>query len=172
MFWRPEAARGYLGQWYPSPMVEQQLPADLEISVQAPIGTQYQTAEQRMMYMKALMFGDQVIAMSILQATSPKQCKALGRQVSNFDQDAWNAECEKLVEATNWLKFTQNPELMDLLLATGTTTLVEASPLDRIWGIGMTEADARHQLPNQPNWGTNFLGKALERVRTRFHNNQ
>lgn len=121
-------------------------------------------AEQYMMHGKALLFGDVEIAAKILAVAHPRDHKALGRNVKNFDDAVWKREREAIVLAGNRAKFTQNPELLELLLATAGTTLVEASPRDRIWGIGLSASDPRAHDPAQ--WrGQNLLGAILTRLR-------
>lgn len=124
----------------------------------------FMCAEQYMMHGKALLFGDAAIAEEILTASHPKQHKALGRRVANFDDVVWKREREAIVMAGSRAKFTQNPELKALLLATAGTTLVEASPYDRIWGIGLAATNPKAQDP--ATWrGQNLLGKILTRLR-------
>ena len=115
-----------------------------------------------MMYFKALLMGDDAIAEKIYASQTPREAKALGRQVSNFDQDVWNANCDGVVERANFLKFSQNLRLKDILLGMGNREIVETSPNDRVWGIGF---DTEHALSNVKDWGENKLGKALMRVR-------
>ena len=120
------------------------------------------------MYHKAVLFDDQEIAdMIALEPKASKQ-KALGRKVKGFNNETWNEKREKIVEDGNWWKFTQPKEgdLRGLLLKTGDRLLVEASPYDRIWGVGYSAAYAE---ANRGNWGDNLLGKALMRVRDRLH---
>jgi ribA/ribD-fused uncharacterized protein len=110
------------------------------------------------------LFGDAEMALEILAADHPKQQKALGRKVANFDDARWKAQRLDIVRAGNRAKFTQNAELKAQLLATCGTTLVEASPYDRIWGIGLSAKDPRALDPTQ--WrGQNLLGKILTEVR-------
>ncbi len=124
----------------------------------------FMCAEQYMMHGKALLFGDAAIAAEILTASHPKQHKALGRRVANFDDVVWKREREAIVMAGSRAKFTQNPELKALLLATAGTTLVEASPYDRIWGIGLSATHPKAQDP--ASWrGQNLLGKILTQLR-------
>lgn len=121
-------------------------------------------AEQYMMHGKAIVFGDREIAEQILAATQPKAQKALGRKVRNFDDVIWKRNREAIVLAGNRLKFTQNEHLKAALIATRGTTLVEASPRDRIWGIGLGAKDPRAQ--NEAAWkGQNLLGKILTKLR-------
>ncbi len=127
-------------------------------------GVAFTCAEQFMMHGKALLFGDAAVAAKILAASHPREHKALGRKVKNFDDAAWKREREAIVLAGNRAKFTQNPALRELLLATRGTTLVEASPYDRIWGIGLAATDPRAQDP--ATWrGQNLLGKLLTQLR-------
>lgn len=124
----------------------------------------FMCAEQYMMHGKALLFGDAKVAQEILAADHPKQHKALGRKVKNFDDVVWKANREIIVMAASRAKFTQNAELLALLLATKGTTLVEASPYDRIWGIGLAATNPKAQDPK--TWrGQNLLGKILTQLR-------
>jgi ribA/ribD-fused uncharacterized protein len=117
-----------------------------------------------MMYGKAILFGDAEIAAEILEAVAPRQHKALGRKVRNFSDAIWKANRETIVTDGSRAKFTQNLELRQALLDTAGTELVEASPFDRIWGIGLAATDQRAEHPAQ--WrGQNLLGKILTRVR-------
>ncbi|WP_339312431.1 NADAR family protein [Paenibacillus sp. FSL k6-2145] len=146
-FWRTESP---FSQWHP---------ADFTVN-----GVHYTSAEQYMMHQKALLFGDQTIADKILKASSASVQKKLGRQVAGFDRTLWEAECQRIVCEGNWAKFTQNEELLTALRATRGTTLVEASPDDRIWGVGLAEEDRR--IRNRRTWrGTNWLGEILTRLR-------
>jgi ribA/ribD-fused uncharacterized protein len=124
----------------------------------------FNCAEQYMMHGKAMLFGDAATAQKILAAEHPKQQKALGRKVAPFDDAVWRRERERIVTSGSRLKYTQNAELLALLLATTGTTLVEASPYDKIWGIGLAASDPRAQDPTQ--WkGQNLLGKILTVLR-------
>lgn len=127
-------------------------------------GIKFNSAEQYMMYGKAKLFGDEDVAAKILETDDPRYQKALGRKVANFDPDVWNREAKEVVYRGNLAKFTQNVALKEHLLATAGTTLVEASPSDMIWGIGMTEDDPDRF--DRSKWhGTNWLGEVLTRVR-------
>lgn len=146
LFWN-----GFCGQWFKSPFVDEN-------------GIKFNTAEQYMMYQKAITFDDNEIANRILEETNPKVQKALGRQVKNFDVDVWNAVSRDVVYKGNYLKFTQNPNLKVLLLNVKEDELVEASPYDKIWGIGMGADDPRCQDKNK--WqGSNWLGEVLTKLR-------
>ena len=117
-----------------------------------------------MMASKALMFKDMDIYQQIFQAKTPKEFKNLGKLVKNYDDTIWNLHKDRIVIEGNYAKFSQNPALKDFLLSTGDKILVEASPLDKIWGIGLEESDDRVLDPAQ--WqGENHLGFALMTVR-------
>lgn len=146
-FWQPPAP---FGQWTPSPFTVE--------------GVDYGCAEQWMMACKARLFGDAEALAKILASDSPRRHKALGRQVRGFSGPVWEAARMEIVVAGNRAKFSQNPELRDVLLATGDKVLVEASPYDRIWGIGLRADDPRVHDPER--WrGQNLLGEALMQVR-------
>ena len=176
-FWREtEPSTGYLSQWYACPFHDPDDPAKV-----------YATAEHYMMYHKALLFGDAAVAAEVLTAGHPRKVKALGRKVAHFDEEVWCRERLRIVEQGNYAKFTcaivgekglkrasganaskawdVGGSLRALLLSTGQRELVEASPYDRIWGVGFT---AEHAGSRRADWGENLLGKALMTVRERF----
>jgi ribA/ribD-fused uncharacterized protein len=127
-------------------------------------GRVYNCTEQYMMEQKAILFGDDEAAEKIRRARHPKEQKSLGRKVRNFDAARWNLVARDIVFAGNWAKFTQDERLKGALLATRGTTLVEASPYDAIWGIGLAESDPR--AADRSTWqGTNWLGQVLTAVR-------
>jgi ribA/ribD-fused uncharacterized protein len=127
-------------------------------------GVEFNCCEQYMMYKKALMFHDYDIANKIMNTNNPREQKALGRKVSGFDKDHWESYCRDIVYDGNVAKFTQNPDMLDELKFTGDRTIVEASPKDNIWGIGLAADDPRAQ--DRSTWeGTNWLGEAIQRVR-------
>lgn len=130
-------------------------------------GISFQWSEQAIMYRKTKLFGAQKLARKVLEATSPKECKKLGRSRSlPFDEDVWNDHKESLFEEVLFDKFSV-PEYRKQLLDTGDKTLVEASPYDKVWGIGLTEDHPDAENPDK--WlGQNLLGIVLERVRTRL----
>lgn len=127
-------------------------------------GTTYNCAEQYMMHQKAILFGDYHAAKLIMETKNPREQKAIGRTVKGFIASVWNARAKFIVKRGNHAKFTQNPELLEALLATAPTILVEASPRDSIWGIGIDEEKARKTPPEK--WpGTNWLGEVLTELR-------
>ena len=95
------------------------------------------SCEQYMMFQKAILFGDNQTAMQILKTSNPRKQKQLGQEIQGFNQSTWDEEKKSIVYKGNYLKFTQNAELLEILLATQGTLLVEASPTDKIWGVGM-----------------------------------
>jgi hypothetical protein len=125
----------------------------------------YHSAEQWMMAEKARIFLDKDSEQKILATTSPKTAKALGRKVSNFNEDVWALKSYSIVVEGNLLKFSQNKLLGNFLLSTGEAVLVEASPVDKLWGAGLAEMDDR--ILDPMNWtGKNYLGFALMEVRS------
>jgi ribA/ribD-fused uncharacterized protein len=127
-------------------------------------GLTFNTAEQYMMYEKALLFEDYNTASKLLTTTNPRQQKELGRQVINFDDIIWKENCRRIVYEANKLKFLQNENLLVELMNTDDKLLVEASPYDTIWGIGLKADDERAQ--NLQTWqGTNWLGFILTSLR-------
>lgn len=124
----------------------------------------YTSAEQYMMFKKAEIFEDNETATEIMATDDPKEIKALGRRVKGFDEEVWNRLRYSVVLNGNYYKFKPTIEMRDILLSTGDKILVEASPLDNIWGIGLSEKDAKAADPK--SWrGLNLLGFALMEVR-------
>ena len=127
-------------------------------------GITYSCAEQFMMAEKARMFHDEEMLSLILEAKQPKAMKAYGRSVRNFDKGTWDHACYGIVKKASMAKFSQNRELWEFLRSTKNRILVEASPRDRIWGIGMGKSNPDAQCPLK--WkGTNLLGFALTEAR-------
>lgn len=118
----------------------------------------YNCGEQMMMHLKALTFHDYVIAEKIMNCDNPKEIKALGRQVQNFKSEKWDELKYDLIKIGLYNKFTQDLEAKKELLKHKGKIFIEASPYDRIWGIGYNEENA---LNNINNWGENLLGKIL-----------
>lgn len=131
-------------------------------------GIRYATAEHFMMAEKARLFGDQESLAKILQAHTPQDAKGLGRKVKNFDAAVWDAKAFDVVVRGNISKFSQNPRLGHWLRSSAPQVLVEASPEDALWGIGLHRDDPRAQHPEQ--WeGLNKLGFALLVVRENLY---
>ena len=142
--------KGCLSQWWPAPFTVG--------------GISYPSAEHFIMTAKALLFGDARSAGRIRAATHPRAAKALGREVRGFDEQHWAERRFDLVVTGNLAKFSQHPDLRTYLLGTSSRVLVEASPVDRIWGIGLAADDERATSPE--HWpGLNLLGFALMEVR-------
>jgi hypothetical protein len=116
------------------------------------------------MWEKAITFEDQAIADEILITKLPYEAKKLGRKIAAFDAAKWTEVCYKIMLDVNRPKWTDNDRLADLLLATGERVIVEASPYDKVWGIGMKQDD--EGVDDESNWkGQNLLGKVLMDLR-------
>src|SRR5437764_4640028 len=127
-------------------------------------GVRYNCGEQWMMAEKARTFRDDRALNAILAASNPRKQKASGREVANYEDGRWRAVAHDRLYVGLLEKFRQNPELGRALLDTGTDTIVEASPLDTVWGIGLAQDDPDATRPER--WrGTNWLGEVLMRVR-------
>jgi ribA/ribD-fused uncharacterized protein len=155
-FWghRPQrdgsVGSGCLSQWWPAGFTVD--------------GIRFRTAEHYMMWCKATLFGDAAMAERILAAPHPRDAKMLGRGVAGYDDRKWAAERFEIVVTGSLAKFGQHPELGEWLVGTGERVLVEASPADRVWGIGLAASDERAADPAR--WrGLNLLGFALMRAR-------
>lgn len=158
-FWghvpRPDGVIGAtcLSQWWQSPFTVD--------------GVEYATAEHWMMAAKARLFDDAEAERTALAASGPAAAKKAGRLVRGFDEAVWERERSGIVVEGNVHKFRQDDRLRGFLLATGDRVLVEASPRDRIWGIGLAANDERAQDPAR--WrGLNLLGFALMEARERL----
>jgi ribA/ribD-fused uncharacterized protein len=139
-----------LSQWYKSPFVVN--------------GVMYKTAAHWMMGRKALLFGDRDTFNRILEADRPEEVRALGHNIKDFDEIKWIEWRYEIVKEGNFHKFTQNKKLRNYLLNTGDAVLVEANPVDEVWGIGLM-ADSKF-IKNPYAWnGLNLLGFALMEVR-------
>jgi ribA/ribD-fused uncharacterized protein len=159
LFWGHTPARsGELGkeclsQWYP---------ARFEVD-----GLPFATAEHYMMYRKALLFADAAAAEQILGAPTPGAAKSLGRSIRDFDEAIWVQQRSSIVVDGNYAKFSQSPLLREFLLNSKPRVLVEASPVDRVWGSGLAADDPHAEHPLA--WrGLNLLGFALMDVRARL----
>lgn len=159
MFWghqpQPDGSigKGCLSQWWPCRFTIDEV--------------EYTSAEHWMMAAKARLFDDPVTEAKILEARTPAEAKSLGRLVPDFDEKTWSAKRFELVVVGNVAKFDQDADLRAYLLSTGNRVLVEASPRDQIWGIGLGAANERATDPTQ--WrGRNLLGFALMEARERL----
>ena len=131
----------------------------------------YPTAEHYMMAAKARLFGDAEAEARILQANSPGHAKSIGREVRGFELKRWVEHRDAIVFEANLAKFSQNDELAAFLLGTKNRVLVEASPVDAIWGVGLAATDPAIATPAQ--WkGLNLLGFALMKVRQHLQERQ
>lgn len=133
-------------------------------------GVDYNCTEQFMMAQKAILFKDDDILEDIMAETDPRAQKKLGRKIRGFEKDLWDKHRYTIVLAGNLAKFTQNEDLKKILMDTELRTLVEASPLDKIWGIGLAEYTedgyAVDDVYDRSKWkGINLLGQALTQVR-------
>ncbi|MXN92831.1 DUF1768 domain-containing protein [Flavobacterium sp. Sd200] len=127
-------------------------------------GVEYKSAEHYMMAKKAELFNDTEIMEKIISCKSPAEAKKLGREVKNYDEEQWLKCRFEIVVKGNYYKFSQNQSLKDFLLNTGNRVIVEASPVDAIWGIGL--AADNPDCYNPEKWrGDNLLGFALMEVR-------
>ncbi|GHC48462.1 NADAR family protein [Roseibacillus persicicus] len=157
-FWGHSAQEGSitkacLSQWYP---------ASFQVS-----GINYPSTEHFMMAEKARLFNDEPIRQRILSCQSPAEAKKLGRQIANFDEQVWQQNRFKIVVTGNVAKFSQNQKLGDFLKQTQKRILVEASPRDKIWGIGMAQSNPDAENPLL--WkGPNLLGFALMSARNQI----
>ncbi|MDX3802485.1 NADAR family protein [Streptomyces sp. AK04-3B] len=158
-FWghrpRPDGRIGAscLSQWWPSPFVVDKVA--------------YATAEHWMMAAKARLFADPEAEERVLAARSPAEAKKEGRLVRGFDDTAWERERFRIVVEGSVHKFASDPALSSFLLGTRSRVLVEASPMDRVWGIGLTADDEAAMNPER--WrGLNLLGFALMQARERL----
>ncbi|MFE7075990.1 NADAR family protein [Streptomyces sp. NPDC057620] len=162
-FWghRPRAdgrlGSSCLSQWWPSPFTVD--------------GVEYRTAEHWMMARKARLFGDAEAERRAIDAPNPALAKKAGRLVRGFDESVWERERFGIVVEGSVAKFASDDELRGFLLGTGERVLVEASPLDRVWGIGLAADDDRASDPAR--WqGPNLLGFALMTARERLRSAQ
>lgn len=127
----------------------------------------FSSSEQYFMYKKAMCFGDVDIAQKILKTNDPVSAKKLGRMVKNFDEDVWDKVRYDHMYTGCYAKFSQNADLKKIIKKTKNIKLVEASPYDKIWGIGMNINNK--DITNPEKWkGQNLLGKILTKIRKRL----
>jgi ribA/ribD-fused uncharacterized protein len=162
-FWTTNHVNGWASQWYPAPFTATLTIEETEEELHFP------SAEHWMMTQKALLFGNVSIARTVLGITGTsqsdmKRVKGLGRKVKGFDDKVWAQKRSQIVLEGSLHKFRQNEELRQKLLETGDKMMVEASPRDKIWGIGMSESKA-FLSGSGHKWGLNLLGKALVETR-------
>ena len=119
-------------------------------------------SEQAIMYLKAILMQDLETALLIKQESVPFKCKALGRKVKNFNNELWDSWRQEIAVYVLTQKFESSSELKTFLLSTGSSILVEASPRDKIWGIGISTKDA---IAGNKWQGQNLLGQYLMKVR-------
>jgi len=145
-----EISKSCFSQWYDSSFIVE--------------GVTYKTSEHWMMAQKALLFNDAEVAEKIISCSKPGEAKDLGRTIKNFDEMLWQAKRYRIVVNGNIYKFSQNQALREFLLSTKSRILVEASPVDTIWGVGLTkDSDA---IKDIYKWrGPNLLGFALMEAR-------
>jgi len=157
--------RGPLSQWFHSPFKAQ--PFIAEVMQYCAEFHMFNTCEHYMMFNKAIFMRDLDCASRILAAKTPKEAKDLGREVKNYDDALWDAVRFHVVAKANFLKFNSmwtDPKLKEYLMKTGSRTLVEANPIDPIWGVALAQDDDR--ILDESQWrGRNLLGKALMMAR-------
>lgn len=143
---------GIFSQWYP-----------VDFSVN---NVGYNCAEQYMMAGKATLFKDWDSYDKIMATDDPGTQKSIGKKVKNFDLYLWNTVAKTIVYKGNEAKFTQTPDLLNQLLQCENKILVETSPIDKIWGIGLSEDNPIEVLTDENKWnGTNWLGEVLTRLK-------
>jgi len=165
-FWKPQQENGDFSQW-------SQHSFELHGAPFANEGESvlFDNAEQAMMVAKAYTFEDFDIIPEMMSTEDPLEIKKLGRKVKNFDKIVWDNLGEDIVYQINLAKFNQNTQLRDQLKKTEDSIIVEASPMDRIWGIGLSINNPKSLVQDQ--WrGQNLLGKVLMRVRDTIQNSE
>jgi len=132
-------------------------------------GVEYNCGEQYFMAKKAEFFNDEEAYNAIMDTNNPRIQKQWGRKVKNYDQDRWNEVSRKIMYEGTLARFYQNQEPKEVLLATGGLELVEASPTDLVWGIGLSVS--HKDVEDKSKWrGTNWLGEVLMLVREELRN--
>lgn len=153
LFFRPYNKYGEFSNWYKSDFVSE--------------GITFHSTEQYLMYKKAMLFNDTEVAQEVLASTNEGQIKKLGRKVRNYNDSVWSQERFNIMVDGLIGKFSQNNTLKELLLNTGNSIIVECSPYDRIWGVGISVDDAEQGKEFR---GDNLLGKALMQARDYIRN--
>ena len=149
-FWRQsEVPYGVFSNWAITPFKENNI--------------EFQSTEHYLMFHKAVLMADAVMANAIVKAATPKRAKELGRQVRNWDEEKWEKHREQIMYDGILLKCRAHPDIAKLLLETGSKVIAEASPYDKIWGIGLR---AEMAMMKKKFNGLNLLGKALMNVRS------
>jgi len=143
---------GIFSQWAISPFID------------ADLGIKFNCAEQSMMYWKANTFHDKEAMAAVLKEKNPRNQKAIGRTIKNYDDKVWNEVKFDIVKSGNVQKFSSDSKLKELLIYTDGYELVECSPYDKIWGIGLGE-DNPDTLDKSKWRGENLLGKAIVEAR-------
>lgn len=152
-FFKPYDKNGYLSNWY-----------NIKFTVD---NVEFSSAEQYMMYSKAMLFGDRFTANKILNTSDNARIKQLGREVKPFNPKIWDSKCQEIMVRGLYEKFNQNIKIKEQLLSTGDTVLAECSPYDRIWGIGLSLDDSKRFYTE--HWlGKNYLGNVLMEVREKL----
>lgn len=150
LFWKPASANGWLSNWSKHPIQEN--------------GVYFKTVEHYIMYRKALLMKDSASATKILDTDMPYRVRQLGRKIVPYDEKTWASNREAIIFDAILLKVEAYPSLKVALVTSGNKTIVEASPYDKIWGVGLAASDPRILLPEY--WeGTNLLGEAWMKVR-------
>ena len=150
--------RGPLSQWFNSPFLAQDFISDI-MGFTGELHS-FSNTEQYMMYNKAIFMNDIICAKEILNSGNPKEIKALGRSVTNYDEALWNTVRFYVVTVGNIYKFRDNHELYEYIQKTGDRVIVEANPQDSIWAVGLAEDN--DDILDESKWkGQNLLGKAL-----------
>jgi len=161
-FWKPVAGNGWFSNWYSCKFMEDNVT--------------YTSSEQYFMVKKAELFMSDIHAVEnkkiikkMLETDDQSEIRTLGRKVQGFNEQVWKKNRLQIMINANILKFTQNRDLCQKLMDTNGQLLVEASPSDNIWGIGLTEEKAKKLNPNE--WpGENLLGFSLMFVRDMLFN--
>jgi ribA/ribD-fused uncharacterized protein len=153
-FFRSESP---FSQWHPSKFIVDDV--------------KFENAEMFMMWKKAMAFSDFETADKIIACKHPREAKELGRSVKNFKKEVWDELSKRVVYSGNYAKFTQNKHLLSMLMNTGSTKFVEASPYDKVWGCGLDEEQAKN-TPEERWPGKNQLGEILTRLREDLRNRE